>query len=367
MIAPELEREKIHTISTLKLENYLKNQGWKKTKLIGDIASVWSYQKQDKAVGLLLPLDRDFADFDNRMMEVFSILEKIENRPKSEIVAALQNNSIIAKSQHREILEFRFSYVYQNSQEAPAKKIGSILKSLQDFLSAIGKSKVQSKRLSIRQEMKSELELSIVETFTGSFGLRLGLSQGQSRQLNLLEDPIAEQAAQDLIELISASANEDSEILHEKISKLYGKPSIKFKSFLNNLSTLQANLSLDWGSVHPEKGGFAEISYNNILRTLEIIDTKDMESPIKISIIGKLLLAGVGNDKKYRKFIFEEQETHQDYQGTISRELLKNIGNDLNVGKKLYRATLEETTSVNKATGEEETNYQLVGLESLSS
>ncbi|NER20092.1 MAG: hypothetical protein F6J96_05045 [Symploca sp. SIO1C2] len=365
MIAPELERETINTISTLKLEKYLKTQGWKKTKLIGDIASVWSCQKQDMTIRVLVPLDREFADFDNRMMEVFSTLEKVENRPKSEIVAALKNNSIIAKSQHREILEFRFNYVDQNSQEAPAKKMGSVLKSLQDFFIAIGESKVQSKRLFVRQEMQSELELSIAEMFHGSFGLRLGLSQ--YRQLNLFEEPLAEQAAQNLLELISASEHENSEILKEKISELYGKPSIKFKSLLTNLSTLQANLSLDWGSVDPGKGGFAEISYTNILRALEIINKKEVENPIRIALIGKLMLAGVGKDKKYRKFIFEEQETHQDYQGTISRELLKNIGNDLNVGKKLYRATLEVTTSVNKATGEEETNYQLVGLESLSS
>ncbi|NET62064.1 MAG: hypothetical protein F6K47_39910 [Symploca sp. SIO2E6] len=366
MIALELEREAISKISPVKLEKYLEDKGWTKTKVIGDIAAVWSYQKTDKTVGVLVPLDRDFADFDNRMMEVFIILEKVENRPRSAILATLQNTSIIAKAQHREILEFRFSYVYENNQEAPAKKIGSVLKSLQDFLGAIGKSKIQSKRLSVRQEMKSELELSIVETFTGSFGLRLGLSQGQPRQLNLLEDPIAEQAAQDLLELISASTHEDSDILQEKISALYGKSSIKFKSFLTHLSTLQANLSLDWGSVDPGKGGFAEISYTNILRALEIINKKEVENPRRIYLIGKLMLAGVGNNKKYRKFIFEEQESHHDYQGTISKELLKNIGNDLNVGKKLYRATLEETTSVNTATGEEETNYLLVELENLS-
>ncbi|NEP60395.1 MAG: hypothetical protein F6K31_25905 [Symploca sp. SIO2G7] len=367
MIASELEQEVISKISPAKLGKYLENKGWKKTKLIGNVASIWSYPKKEKAVGIFVPLDRDFADFDNRMMEVFKILEKIENRPKSEILSALQNTSTIAKSQHREILEFRFNYIYEYNQEAPAKKIGSVLKSLQDFLSAIGKSKVQSKRLSIRQEMKSELELSIIETFHGSFGLRLGLSQSQPRQLNLLEDPIAEQAAQYLLELISASENEDNKIFKEKISELYGKPSIKFKSFLTHLSTLQANLSLDWGSVHPDKGGFVEISYNNILKALEIIDKKEMEDPIKISIIGKLILAGVGNDKKYRKFIFEEQETFQDYKGTISKELLKNIDNDLNIGKKLYKATFEETTSVNKATGEEEINYLLVGLENLLS
>jgi hypothetical protein len=245
--------------------------------------------------------------------------------------------------------------------------MGSVLKSLQDFLSAIGESKVSSRRLSVREEIKSELELSIVETFSGSFGLRLALSQGQPRQLNLLEEPIAENAAQYLLELISASENEDSGILKEKISELYGKPSIKFKSFLTNLLALEANLSLDWGSVNPEKGGFAEVSYSNILRALEIISKKEVENPIRVSVIGKLMLAGVGSDKKNRKFIFEEQETRKDYKGTISKDLLKNLDNDLNVGKKRYRATLEEITTVNTATGEEETTYILVGLENISS
>lgn len=365
MIAPELGKEEINQISPLKVERYLETKGWRRIKSIADIASVWSYPKTDKKIGVLVPLDREFADFGNRMREVLKVLEKVEGKPKSEIIAALQNTSRIAKIQNREILEFRLNYVYQDSQEAPAKKMGSVLKSLQDFLMAIGESKRSSKRLSIREEIKSELELSILETFHGSFGLRLGLSQDRPRQLNLLEDPLAEEAAQYLLDLISASGNEDSEILKEKISELYGKPSVKFKSFLTNLSTLEANFSLDWGSVNPEKGGFAEVSYINILKALEIISKKEVENPIRLSVIGKLMLAGVGNDKKTRKFIFEEQETHKDYKGTISKDLLKTLDNDLNVGKKRYKATLEEITSVD-ATGEEETTYILVGLEDMS-
>ena len=154
MIAPELEQETINQISSLKLERYLESKGWRRQKLIADLASIWSYHKKDKKVGVLVPLHREIADFDNRMREVLTILEKVEDRPKSEILASLQNTSRIAKVQNREILEFRLRYVYEDSQEASAKKIGSVLKSLQDFLNAIGEHKVRSNRLSIRERKR---------------------------------------------------------------------------------------------------------------------------------------------------------------------------------------------------------------------
>jgi hypothetical protein len=77
---------KLSDISTVKTEIYLSSHGWQKTGEIEGFASTWRLQENE----LLLPLNKDYADFEARMFEVIYILQKIENRPTYQIIEDLK-------------------------------------------------------------------------------------------------------------------------------------------------------------------------------------------------------------------------------------------------------------------------------------
>lgn len=361
----------INSISLQKIETYLSIKGWQKKKQIEKTASIWIYTQDKIKQGIILPLDRDFVDFEDRLLEVFKILESIEKRPKIEIIDSLKNTSIIARQNNREIIEIKVSSLQGNKNEIKTKNIGLVLKSLQDFFYAFGESRSKEKMPKEKREIQSQLELSLMGTFHGSFGLRLGLSKAEYKQLELLngeyaDEEISIEATENFIELIQASSNQNSEILKKQIKNLKGEPILKFKSLISHLIGLQSNLFLDWGSVNPEKGGLAEISYLDIVKTLDIINKQELEDPVQFQVVGKLEVAGVGKTKSRRKFVLvNSTDDNQEFQGTISPEVVKKFNGHIELTK-LYQVTIEEKIFINEFTGDEHTIYTIVELENIS-
>lgn len=132
-----LDKELTQNISPTKIASYLNYKGWKKAKEVEGIASLWVHKNQDnKKVTLLLPLDRDFADFEIKIEELLSVLAKFENRSEVEVVKALANLSVIAQRNYREIIDIKIESVageQDDRYEAPAKATGSVLRSLGGF------------------------------------------------------------------------------------------------------------------------------------------------------------------------------------------------------------------------------------------
>ncbi|MGF1489863.1 MAG: hypothetical protein ACFBSE_22480 [Prochloraceae cyanobacterium] len=362
-----LTLEIINSISLKKIQEYLSIKGWKKKKEISGTASIWIRSIAGEKYGIILPLDREFIDFQDRLIEVFNILEEIEQRPKIEIIESLKNTSKIARQQNREIIEIKISSLDGNKKEVESKNIGLVLKSLQDFFDEFGVLKFQDKPQADRSKLKSQLEMSLIDTFHGSFGIRLGLSKKLNyKQLKLFEDEasideISIEITETFIKIIQASSDSNTEILKKQIAELKGKSILKFKSLISYLITLKSDLLVDWGSVNPEKGGFAKISYSDIVRTLDIIEKQELEEPVTFEIIGKLVVAGVGKNKKRRKFVLLDSKEDREFQGTIAKEVVDKFDGNIELNK-LYRITLEETLSINRLTQEERTTYTIIKL-----
>lgn len=361
----------INSISLPKLETYLSINGWEKKKQIEKTASIWIYRKGTIKQGIILPLDRGFVDFEDRVLEIFLSLERIEKRPMIEIIESLKSTSIIAQQQNREIIEIKVSSLQENRNEVKTKSIGLVLKSLQDFFNAFGELKSKDKMPKDKRKVLSQLEISLIDTFHGSFGLRLGLSKAQYKQLELLNDEYSNEeisiaATQKFIDLIQASSNQNAEGLKKQIKNLKGEPILRFKTLISHLIRLESNLFLDWGSVNPHKGGLAKISYVDIVRTLEIINKQELEDPIQFQIVGKLEVAGVGKNKNRRKFILvDSTDDSKEFQGTISPEVVQKFNGHIELTK-LYRVTIEEKISINELTGDEHTMYTIIELENIS-
>jgi hypothetical protein len=365
-----LDKQLIQNISPIKIAAYLDYKGWRKEKEAEGIASLWSNRNQNQEkITLLLPLDNDFADFEIKIEELLSVLARFEERSETEVLKALANVSVIAQRDYREIVDIKIERVageQGDRQEAHAKKVGSVLRALGNLFESMGDSlKKRTRKRDYKADIESELTLSLLDAFHGSFGIRMGLGiYKEARQTSLLEIPAAEEATEDFVELVIASSESNPEFLRRKIDKLDKDSFMRFKTFIKSLASLDSDIVLEWGSVNPDKGAVVKFPYYKIVEALDIITKMQLENPYQYEVIGKLIVAGVGEGKEKRIFILIDEINEKEYKGHISLELIRNLNNYIELDK-LYTATIEETLGINEATGEEIRLYTLVGLEEI--
>ncbi|MFB2876922.1 hypothetical protein [Floridanema aerugineum] len=363
MKTSKIETQSIQDISPKKVEMYLKYKGWKKKKEVQGVASIWFNDLQPRDVNILLPLDKDFADFEIKIIRLIEVLSAVEERPEAEVLKALQSTSTVAKNENREIIDLKIQFFETDKHEAPAKEIGSVLKSTQDFFEALGNRIVKNvKKRFNKTSIRDELSLSLIDTFQGSFGIRVGMSN--VRQMRLIDAPVSEQAAEEFIELVKASSGNDPQKLREEIKKIQGEPSIKFKNLIKHLMSLESDLVLEWGSVNPEKGAIVEFPSHKVVETFDIISKLELENPNLHEVMGTLILAGVGDRKDSRLFIIYDDKDNKEYKGHISQELINSLDENIEIDKR-YKALIEETLKVNPLTGEEIKVYSLLQLEEI--
>jgi len=367
-----LDKELTQNISPAKIAAYLEYKGWKKAKEAEGIASLWIHRNQNnQKVTLLLPLDKDFADFELKIEELLLVLAKFESRSEAELLKALANVSVIAQRNYREIIDLKIESVageQDDRYEAPAKATGSVLRSLGSFFEAVGEvMKKKTRKRASKLNIESELNLSLLDAFQGSFGIRTGLGVYRDvRQTSFLEEPPAQEATEDFMNLIAASSNSNAELLRNKIEKFDKDSLTKFKYLIKNLASLNSDLVLEWGSVNPDKGAIVRFPYAKIVETLDIITKIESENSYQYEVIGKLIVAGIGQGKEKRIFVLVDEVNDKEYKGHISIELISNLNDYIELNR-LYIATIEEKLGVNEATGEETKFYILVGLQELNS
>lgn len=270
-----LDKTLLSNISTVKTDIYLSSQGWKKTGEIEGFASTWLLQEKD--IELLLPLNKDYADFEARMFEVIYLLEKIEKRPSYEIIDVLKDTSKIASHQGREIIEIVLKSVYENKYEINAKNFGEVLKNTQQHLFALGGvfSGESSKNIA-----KSELEISVLSTFHGSFGVRLGF--GNERQLDIENNCISKKVSKSFLNLLKISGEESISNFRNYIKSQEKNISRTFRLFIKSLTTLESDFMFDWGSVGMENEEIATLSYSKVLEVDDALSKEEEENPNQI-------------------------------------------------------------------------------------
>lgn len=359
--------DNINSIDPSYVYTYLENSGWQEEQKIDERAIIFTIYKNNKKYSLLLPLDQEIPDFNSRMYDLFRVLEFIENRTKDEILKCFENPHQIALQQQTEILSLRFQFIYDKYQKRlSAKKMGVVLVSLQDLFDAFGEleagKEVISAKGRISKEILEKTEMSVLETFKGSFGVKLAFSK-LNQQLSLLERPLAERVSQKFIELINLSNNLDKENLKHMLLQLKKRTASRYRKFLAELIRAESNFYIDWGSVNPESGGRGYLSYENTVHTIEFINKMETENPEQITVCGELLLA-CKSKRNYLEISSIEDGT--EYKGDISDSVLRNTNIELTIGH-LYRVVFEELTSINPATGEEKIERNVINIEYIGS
>ncbi len=358
-----LDKTLLSDISTVKTDLYLLNQGWKKTGEIEGFASTWMLQEKD--IELLLPLDKNYSDFEARMLEVIYILHNIEKRPSYEIFDALKNTSKIASNEGREIIEIVLKSVYEkNKYEINAENFGKVLKTIQKHLFALGGVSGLGRPLKQTEKTgKSELEISVLSTFHGSFGFRLGF--GNQRQLDIENNCLSKTVSESFIRLLRISGEESISTFRQYISSLEKEISRTFRVFIQSLKTLESDFIFDWGSLGMEKEEIARLSYSKVLEVEDALSKEEEENPHQIQEQGQFIQAGLGKNKNERDFIFETK-TGERRKGYISTELIeefKEQGKSLELMNRRYNVVIQENVKLNEVTGEIKITHEIIQIE----
>lgn len=128
---------------------------------------------------------------------------------------------------------------------------------------------------------------------------------------------------------------------------------------MKSIADAESDINFDWGSPHPERGGSATLTYLNTINALYLINKIKISAPEVREITGVLVGGNVESKRFELRDIYEEFK----YKGEIADSLLSS-DTDMTL-ESIYKATIEETIEVNKATGEAKPKYKLINLERL--
>ena len=305
-------------IDPKKIEAYLYKKGWKQKSHREGVASIWEIEKEGKSYKVIILLDTKFVDFVTRTEMALEVLSEIEKRSQSEILKNLENFEITAREARRDILSVR---LYQNfdrkEMEMKAIKLGKFLRATQDLFDEIGKSKIGNSA-----KTREKLELSVIDTFEGSFGIKIALPPASHlQQLSLFEGEKptnwqSEEVLSCFFRIVELTKKSQMDSLRAIFSELKGKAAACYRVFLSSLLDMGCNLDLEWGSPNPEKGGEISLSLVDASEAFADTDETSEEPPSEFVVIGKLVLTGQG-DEENRRFSIETFDG-KIYSGEIS-------------------------------------------------
>ena len=356
---PSLTLKQCSSINPQTVLDYLQQSQWQKVKTVPDRSSTWEIQHPiEGKLQILLPLDAKIPDFPDRMHDLIQVIAFIENRSETDIFNDFANVTQIAKDLGREILNLHLYFNKDQSQpEAPAKKLGNILSSLQDTLDAIGQ--VEGGRATplgkIAQEITQRTSLDVISFFKGSFGIRLAAAPAAA-QLNLIQEPLAETAIKGFIELINSSENKTK--LSKLLKKYQHRTTSHYRKFLIALTDSEADLRIEWGSTNPEKSSTVNLSSLDAWRAIAICSELVTNEPEEYEIVGKLWAV----DSRRKTFRLEDIYEGKPYFGKISDDVLTSGVEMIASPPRTYRARIQGTLKENPNTGEASLEYKLIAL-----
>jgi CheY-like chemotaxis protein len=356
---PAISLEKFHSLEPQVIANYLQDSHWRVIETVENHHAIWRLKRsKQKEYSVLLPLDTELPDFANRMYDVVRTLAAVEKRSEAELFNDLDSADRIAKEQQREILNIHLSFEQATAQpEAPAKKLGQFLSTLQDTLDAIGQAERGTVKTAgkISEEITDQTALDVLCTFKGSFGIRLAAAP--SKQLELFEDPLAEKVMDNFIALLKSSKDENE--LRELMAKLQQRAASRYRRFLLSVTDINAKLRVEWGSHSVSKGGTAVLSIEDAWEAIEICDEVEAAPPEQIEIIGELTAIN-GEQKTFR---MRDRHEGTPYFGKISDEVFESgVEPVITKPYKTYKAIIQQTLE-EKITGESVMKNKLLSLE----
>lgn len=345
---------------------FLVDNGWKEIQKRPEVVSLWSTEKQESVYKILLPLNPDLPDYPNRLIDALEVVSEVESKDKLDLLGVLLDGSILAKERERELMDLRLLPDIQTSQahKFPIKDLGMILYSLQNLIDSIGKAESgyisSSVAGRISNAVTERTKLFVFDTVPGSFVVKMeGCSPAEQRELTDEEYGTLEQRSlKSFLDLIRISHNGELAPIKEILSKLQRRTAITYKKFLKSLSSANSGFDVRLNSNRLDFNGSASLNSSKILRLINLLEDLEPQIPEVISVDGILkLIGGSGDNLNFRiQRISDEKVFYGKIASPISRSDVELTHN------RMYRATIEETESINPATNESSKNWLLVDI-----
>lgn len=347
---------------------FLNAHGWNELKKQPGIVALWAIEKNDINHRILLPLNPDFPDYPNRMIDALETVGEVESIGQTDLLETLLDKSIIATERNRELMDLRLLPDPHSGgvNEFPAKALGFILSSLQNLIDSIGQAEeglYSAAAGAVPKAITDRTKLSVIGTAPGSFVIKLA-GEPPPAQMNMLDQlngSLEQRALASFIKLIEISHEGRLEDLRKLLSKLQGRTVVTYKKFLGSMSSANTGLDIKLGSSNPDVGGRASLNSMEILGLITFLSQIEPQTPEIIVVEGTLKL--IGGKNKNLTFAMKRLSDEEFFYGGIAPSVLeKGIALTHN---RNYRATIEETLLIDPLTNESTKKWKLIDIDYL--
>ncbi len=275
---------------------------------------------------------------------------------KTETLPALSNAQEIASSSARELLNFAFNFGGIFRTEAPIDSLGNILTGLQQVINRIGAKCVNSTSKKIPEDIKSSMGISLLEVGAGSFEIQLASTE----YVGILKESDLGNAINDFLKILNSGCNQDQlKPLMEHFGPRIAK---EYTEFLKPLSESAIDTRFTWTSPHPDRGGTAQLSKSQMVKTIDILE-KIQEKTLKtiripgtlvgISLRSKSFEIETSNDNYYERDFFKGKITDE----VLETEIVKNAAVN-----KQYTAEIQGFAEIGETKDETNIKFRLLSL-----
>lgn len=270
--------------------------------------------------------------------------------PKTLPQMARQTITWEALKKDREVVYLVLNPKSKYPNEISSLGLGKVLSAFQPLINYLKVSSCSDLKLRL-QDVARKSELNIFATSPGSFQIELA---SVFFETDIFGNSFAGDGIDMLFHLISLG--DDASLLQEFMSRMDKKTAIKYRLFLESLTSSGAGMRLEWGSPTLTRGGSVEASFSSIKKTIKVIKQIEALEEREIEIVGELYKM----DKVGWKFGLEDIKTSISYSGDVL-EQAKSQARAATISE-LYTAKILEMPVITPVTNLIERKYKLISL-----
>ena len=269
---------------------------------------------------------------------------------KTDTLPPLRSPQEIASSTVRELFtcSFNFSEVFRT--EAPIEPLGKILTGLQKVINRIGEICVDS------IDIENPFGISMLDVGEGSFEIQLASTE----YVGLLKESDLGNAINEFLKILNSGGNQDQ--LKPLLEQFGPRVAKGYTDFLKPLSESVIDTRFTWTSPHPDRGGTAQLSRQQMQKVIDILETIQTETLKTIRISGTLVGISL-RDKSFQIETAEENFYDKEYfKGKITdvafeTESIKNATVNKN-----YIAEIQGYVEIGEIKDKTNTKFRLLSL-----
>ena len=246
----------------------------------------------------------------------------------------------IAQKRKQEILHLTLDFAGDIKTAAPIDLVGKIFTSLQKLINTIRM--VRLNLNSVTEDIKSAMQMSLLQLGEGSFDIRLVSTQ----TVDLFDDSDSGDTIEELLKLLLNTGG-DPDKLREHMKRLKSRVAVEYASFLKSLNESVIGTKFTWTSPNPSKRATAELSNTQMREAIEILERFQEEEPVIYTITGRL----IGMSFKSKRFEIDPINTGEKIcSGKIPEEIIKTVeGVRMN---QIYTAKIRQVAQKSETTDE---------------